>query len=285
MKVNAIVLAAGKGTRLGSLTQHKPKPLLTINSHQKITLLSDLLDKLLSSKISSISIVLGYLKSKMNVFFDINFKEEQENDKIRLIDSGEDYLKGPLYSLLSAYPHIQKNTNNPLLVFPADTYFQDNLIHDIIKLASNNYELAVKYPLLFYKKVSPPKFQEQDQVISLSGGKEISIAKMQDNSIKNQEILTSIEKQTPSPSNQLAQIIPIFSLPKKIFDLIHLNEKSANVKTLGGMINYLISIKSLKVYCYQITASNLFFDIDSISDLNDLRQYLEKKGDNSNSQK
>jgi glucose-1-phosphate thymidylyltransferase len=54
----AIVLAAGRGTRLGVLTAHTPKPLLGVAG---ISILARIIESLASNGISEVAVVTGYL--------------------------------------------------------------------------------------------------------------------------------------------------------------------------------------------------------------------------------
>ncbi|HEY2664078.1 MAG TPA: nucleotidyltransferase family protein [Candidatus Binataceae bacterium] len=54
----AILLAAGRGTRLGALTAHTPKPLLTVAG---ISILARIIGSLASNGISEFAVVTGYL--------------------------------------------------------------------------------------------------------------------------------------------------------------------------------------------------------------------------------
>lgn len=285
LKVNAILLAAGEGTRFEEITKITPKPLVSIFEDGEISLLSSLLSTLLKIRISTIYVVLGHLKTKLMAFFDENFTEEQQEGRIRLVDSGKQYLKGPLYSFLSVCSHIPQTIEHPFLILPADTYFQEALILKICNFVLNHYESAMQNPFLFYRKGNPSDLKEKLTSGSDIEAKRISIAQMQEDPNTKQRILAHIEKQSSSFSKIVAQIIPVFSFPKETFRVIQSYEKEAEVKTLGSMINYLISETELKVYCHQIYRFNTFFDIDNLYDLNSLRQYLEKEGDNSNSQK
>ena len=60
--MNALILAAGKGSRLGPLTKELPKTLLKINNE---TLLSRLCKQLHSINIVNITIVIGFEQSKI----------------------------------------------------------------------------------------------------------------------------------------------------------------------------------------------------------------------------
>lgn len=82
--MNAIILAAGMGTRLRPLTEKKPKPLVEVNG---IPLIESQLSKLIQAGITDITIVTGYkaerfdyLKEKYPVSFIFNDKYPDYNN-------------------------------------------------------------------------------------------------------------------------------------------------------------------------------------------------------------
>ena len=56
--MKAIILAAGQGSRMGELTKSLPKPLMKFGEQ---TIISRLVNQLISRKITNIDIVVGYL--------------------------------------------------------------------------------------------------------------------------------------------------------------------------------------------------------------------------------
>lgn len=79
--VKVLILAGGKGSRLGQITKDCPKPLLTINSRPFITYI---LDKLQKQDFYDITISIGYLSEKFHEYFQsannnysVNFIEEK----------------------------------------------------------------------------------------------------------------------------------------------------------------------------------------------------------------
>lgn len=67
--MKAVILAAGKGTRMGDLTKDTPKPLLTIKNK---TLIQYKLD-ILPLECDEIIIIIGYLGDKIRNYFGDNF--------------------------------------------------------------------------------------------------------------------------------------------------------------------------------------------------------------------
>ena len=63
----AIILAAGKGTRLRPITENIPKPLISVNG---VRFIDTIIDGLISNNINEIYVVVGYLKEKFTVLKD-----------------------------------------------------------------------------------------------------------------------------------------------------------------------------------------------------------------------
>jgi NDP-sugar pyrophosphorylase family protein len=97
-KITSIILCAGEGTRISDFIRSKPKPLIEIN---KKPILSYLIFNLIKSNTTSIIIVTGHLQEQIENYIEsIKQKNETLKKKILIINSGNEYQKGPLYSFL-----------------------------------------------------------------------------------------------------------------------------------------------------------------------------------------
>lgn len=121
--MQAIIMAAGKGTRLGSLTKEIPKPLIPIKG---VPLLKRQIDNLLKiPEISEIIIVTGYKADMINDYVKENF----DTRKIRIVYN-EDYDKGAVVSVSKAEPYIKDEFG--FLVMNADHLFSSSFYRKVI---------------------------------------------------------------------------------------------------------------------------------------------------------
>ncbi|NQZ66156.1 MAG: NTP transferase domain-containing protein [Mycoplasmatales bacterium] len=117
---NAIILAAGRGTRLKHLTNDTPKPLL---SPKGKTFIEDIIDKLHEKNIKDIYVVTGY-KGEQFEFL---------KDRVKLIKN-ENWDKGNNITSLKAAINYLSNS----LIINGDVIMQKNVI-------KNEYEFSLTY--------------------------------------------------------------------------------------------------------------------------------------------
>ncbi|MBM3455517.1 MAG: nucleotidyltransferase family protein [Bacteroidetes bacterium] len=113
--MNAMILAAGLGSRLGTLTSSTPKPLLPIKGQP---LLDILIKKLLKLKIEKIVINIYYKAGLIEDF--LKSRSYYEN----LIISREEKLLGTAGSLKLNLKHLSQGN---FIVMHGDNYFNDDL--------------------------------------------------------------------------------------------------------------------------------------------------------------
>lgn len=165
-EIPVVILAAGKGTRLGSEFDGKNKTLLPFN--ENYTLLDLLLYQLISFGVKSIIIIGGYrFEILKNYIINLkqNFREKKIFEEIsekfiqcnlEIIKARDDYEKGPLYTLLSISKYISKQKKDSNIqiqspmsdrftsdrlyqskiftIIPSDTVFSNELLQKIINI-------------------------------------------------------------------------------------------------------------------------------------------------------
>ena len=111
--MKAIILAAGRGSRLGNYTKKIPKALVDINGKSLIERQIHLFQK---NGITEIFIVRGYMKEKFNL------------DNIEFIDDDGYANHDQLGSLITA----QEKISGEVLILFADLVFDENILHQIL---------------------------------------------------------------------------------------------------------------------------------------------------------
>lgn len=131
--MQAVIFAAGKGTRLRPLTNNKPKPMLEVSGRP---ILEYLLDSL-PGCIDEVIVVVGFLSHQIQDHFGKAYKER----RIRYAKQGEQL--GTFDALNSARPYLY---NNPFLCLVGDDFYNQK---DIIKLIKHDLAMLViekEYP-------------------------------------------------------------------------------------------------------------------------------------------
>jgi choline kinase len=127
--MRAIILAAGKGKRLGALTQHRPKCLIPIGG---APILSRFFEALEGVGIKEVVIVVGYLQGKMKQFIDDAFP----NINIQTCFN-PDFQRGSILSLWAAREFF----NEDLLIMDADVLFPKQFLSMLIQSPHPNLML------------------------------------------------------------------------------------------------------------------------------------------------
>ncbi|MEF2968088.1 phosphoenolpyruvate mutase [Paenibacillus sp. M1] len=113
MNINAVILAASQGIRLGKLTNDIPKALLKIKGK---TLLGNQIDSFNQIGIKDITVVRGFAKEKVVVA------------NAKMIDNDEHSTTSELYSLYLAKEHLRENS----LVSYGDIYYQGFILNELL---------------------------------------------------------------------------------------------------------------------------------------------------------
>lgn len=122
--MKAVILAAGKGTRLKPLTEDKPKALVEVNGKP---LIEDVFDNLISLGADELVVVVGYLKEQ------IIERYEDEYRGVPITYSHQREQLGLSHALLCAEPHIEGD----FMVMLADNIFRGNL-QDVVRRQQEN---------------------------------------------------------------------------------------------------------------------------------------------------
>ena len=126
--MDAIILAAGIGKRLGSHAENKSKCLLTFDG---ISLLQRHLSILIHYNISRIIVVTGYQSDQVRIEI-----ENSEAAKITTTIDNPDFDQGSLISMLIGLEKLTSNEN--FLLMDADVLYDHNLIYRLINSEIND---------------------------------------------------------------------------------------------------------------------------------------------------
>lgn len=212
---NAIILAAGLGSRLSPLTKDKPKSLIEF---AKKTLLDRIIEIFRKYGIDDISIVTGYKKEKINLpnityFENKNYREN---------------------STLSSLFCAQKKISESTIITYSDIIFQENILK---KLLDVDYDISavVDRKWIDYWKFRTGEsihdatetaiFNEKNMIISIgeknphANGHFIGLMKLQNTGSKKfQEIYFKTQENCVNDKNGLNENLPFEKL--RIVDLL-----------------------------------------------------------------
>jgi len=118
---NALILAAGLGSRLGELTKDKPKCLLDVNGS---TILERNISMIKACGIEEIYIATGYLHEKI---------EEVISSEIKIIRVDDYKTHNNLYTLY----HMRSVMNENCVIFFADVLYQQEILSRLLNTKSD----------------------------------------------------------------------------------------------------------------------------------------------------
>ncbi|MFX1374557.1 MAG: sugar phosphate nucleotidyltransferase [Promethearchaeota archaeon] len=268
----SIILCAGEGIRIREFIQNIPKSLIKVYNKP---ILYHLISSLIRLKINSIFIITGHLREEIELYISSLFrKDESLKKKILLINSGNRYKKGPLYSFLSLTIRSEFIKENKIyLVFPGDTYFEPNLLEEIYHSIANNITHLKNKSMIFYQKIKAIELKTQ-----FKSKKLVSHVKIVKNGSK--QIIKEIQQKELieiDNNKEINQIIPIFVLNYKMIIKIIEAEKNLSAVTIIEVLNHIIKQENI-LYPILINPFYRFIDIDTKSDLMSLKQKKKGKG-------
>lgn len=123
----AMVPAAGRGSRMMSLTENMPKAMLPLHGKP---IIGWHLDKLIEEDISEVCIIVGYQKDKL-----INYTERFYSDKINITYVEQTELKGLGHAIKQGISELKKTydiNQYGLLIILGDTIIRDSLRNSLI---------------------------------------------------------------------------------------------------------------------------------------------------------
>lgn len=232
--MNAIILAAGRGSRLNNYTKYKPKALVKFRNE---TLLQNQINNLNTNNVKNIHLLTGYKKNKF-----INYKLKKIHNK--------NWRKSNMiYSLFLAKKILLKNE---CIISYGDIFYESNAIlklknckYDFCLLNNKNYlknwQSRYKNPL---KDLETFKFDKRN-------------------------FLTEIGNKPKDYRNIKGQFMGMFktkpSAWRKIFTFISNKKLDINKISTTEFLNYLVTSQILKIKVINYTEE--WYEIDNKTDL------------------
>ena len=133
--MQAIILAAGMGKRLGELTRDNTKCMIQVNG---ISLIDRMLTQLSDFELTRVIIVIGYKGKELRDYIDIEYK----GLKIEYIENSIYDKTNNIYSLALAKKELQEDDT---LLIESDLIFDNSLFSMIINHPYPNLAMVAKY--------------------------------------------------------------------------------------------------------------------------------------------
>ena len=130
----AVILAAGKGERLGEITDRIPKPMVEVNG---VKLIDNLINALISNQIKQIIVVTGYLHDELAK----NLHQFKDKVDLKIIENEIYATTNNIYSLWKA----EKYLRNGFFLFEADIFFDKLILKKLINSPQENVILVGKH--------------------------------------------------------------------------------------------------------------------------------------------
>ena len=138
--MQAIILAAGMGRRLGELTKENTKCMVAVNG---VRLIDRLLDQLAEQPLERVIIVVGYKGQELKEYLmDRGERREERNLRIEFAENPIYDKTNNIYSLALVKDKLQEDDT---LLIESDLIFSDRLIPMIVENPYPNLALVAKY--------------------------------------------------------------------------------------------------------------------------------------------
>ncbi|MEM9272460.1 MAG: aminotransferase class I/II-fold pyridoxal phosphate-dependent enzyme, partial [Cyanobacteria bacterium P01_F01_bin.143] len=133
--MQALILAAGFGKRLGKLTEKSTKCMVEFNGRR---IIEYMLDSLVSAKIERIAIVIGHGGAEVQEFLGNNY----QGIPIEYIENEIYAQSNNIYSVYLAGEYLQQADT---ILLESDLIFDENIILDCINSPAENLAVVAKY--------------------------------------------------------------------------------------------------------------------------------------------
>jgi len=240
--MKAVILAAGVGVRLRSITKTLPKALIPINGRP---LIEFSLDNLKNVGIKEVIIIVGYMKD----FFKKTLGNEYKGIKIVYFDNDEYEKTESMYS----FSKTEGIINDDVLVLDSDILYDGKVLKDLIEHPFENVILAT----------------------NLSGsGDELFIC------VDNNKYITNLGKNITNKEEATGEFVGISKLSSKFLNILFSNAKEDyarnELKCLCEHSIFNTSKKNNPVKCL-LVEDLIWTEIDNENDLKKAREKIFPK--------
>lgn len=157
-----VMLAAGISKRFNPEHRTTPKSLLQIDHETRIFDL--ILNGLIQNTVSQVYVILGYKSNEFMQYLQNKKFSNMKNLQLNTILAGKDYVKGPIFTLLSYLPELDENIGN-FVVLPSDTIFHPSILTQIF---SYEVDHVKNQCFLFSVQLSDASISQMNQKISFT---------------------------------------------------------------------------------------------------------------------
>jgi NDP-sugar pyrophosphorylase family protein len=251
--VQAIVLAAGIGTRLSPLTSVTPKALLPIAN---MPLIDYVIDSILSVGFKEIIVVTGYMGSKILKHLEASRKDG--TIEIKCVKANR-YKEGPLYSLLATERFVEDD----FLLIPADLILDHNILRELVESHKEKDMIRVA--------TSRRHLQTQRTVVLCC----------QKSRHDNPTILGFCHPETVKGKSEsdtrirLSNPIGAVLCPNKLFEYAHIAAGKGSKRVIDALNEY-VSETGLG-RCITISSQHYWFDVDTIDGMLEANSYVLRR--------
>jgi L-glutamine-phosphate cytidylyltransferase len=237
--INAIILAAGQGTRMKHLTKDTPKCMVTIGQKK---IIDYQLDALIENKINDVIIVVGHKKEKL-----ISYIKNSIYNKLLDIK----FIENPIYS----------DTNSCYSLWVAREYMKNGYIH-------------LNSDLIFHPQLLKNLLNNDSSAIIVD-----NIRQNEDDMVRglvNNNTITEINKTDYIKNSNCLIVGPIYFSKNEVGFYIDELEKEIRSGELSNAC-YLLFNKTLNKFKYTpIYADGLFWkEVDTLEDIKYVEQVYE----------
>ncbi|MDC3096457.1 phosphocholine cytidylyltransferase family protein [Alphaproteobacteria bacterium] len=238
--MKGIILAAGRGSRMGVMTDHMPKCMIKINDK---TLLDNLIVSFKKAGVKKILIITGYLSEKIPKNLNTIYNPNWENSNM-------------VSSLMCADEWIR---DDEFVFSYSDIYFEHHMLEDLL---SSKDDLSTIYDLKWLDKWKERFDNPLSDAESLI--------------VDNCDNILEIGQKTKNYDNVQGQYIGISKFSNKgwkIFKKIVSNLSSTEIKSLSMTEAFNLIIQK-KIRVKGIKTKHFWGEVDSKKDFNILRNKL-----------